>query len=155
MGEAARGYAEQLQRYGHGHALWWPQHTQGPDGLKREIDIGDVGYIDRDGAFHPLFNVTYSADDERNAGCVPTDNFAPLAYSPNAVEMKESFLPAGPMHSSSVTSRRSNVGFAVYVTSLSINTPLSSPLEVVKKLASLLGLRCPIALNAATQKARF
>ncbi|KAI0092298.1 hypothetical protein BDY19DRAFT_591513 [Irpex rosettiformis] len=105
MGEAARVYAEQLNRFSYGHALWWPEHTKGPNGRKREIDIGDVGYVDKDGAFHPLFNVTYAADDERNANRVPAGNFVVLDYHAGSVETKESFLPPGPLHSSSVSSR--------------------------------------------------
>ena len=122
MGEAARVYAEQLQRYRHGHPLWWPEHTQGPNGRKREIDIGDVGYIDSDGAFHPLFNVTYPADDERNAGSLPADDFVPLRYSTSAIEIKENFLAPGPVHSQSVTSRSVDVGLAAHVTSLFVQT---------------------------------
>ena len=120
MGEAARVYDEQLQVYKLGHPLWWPEHTKGPNGQRREIEIGDVGYIDSDGAFHPLFNVTYAADDERNAGRLPTDGFVPLRYSTSAIDPKENFLSPGPMHSRSVSSRRVDVTLGACVTFLTL-----------------------------------
>ena len=91
----------------------------GPNGCRREIEIGDVGYIDGDGAFCPLFNVTYAADDERNAGRLPTDGFVPLRYNASAIDPKEKFLSALPVHGCSVKSRRVAVEATVCVPSYS------------------------------------
>ena len=46
----------------HGLALWKPN----PEGLYGRVSIGDVGYVDEEGAFIQLFNVTLPWDDESN-----------------------------------------------------------------------------------------
>lgn len=118
MYKAARVYAEQLQRFNCGHALWWPEHRKGPDGQERAVEIGDVGYVDNDGAFHPLFNATYPLNDPRNAGRIPAKDITPLECNVDSLDIKKGFLPVGPLHSSSVISRRIGAEIAAYVQSV-------------------------------------
>ncbi|KAI0790237.1 hypothetical protein BC629DRAFT_1512516 [Irpex lacteus] len=86
MGEAASVFAEQLAKYKYGHALWWPEPTNGPLGHEHEVEIGDVGYIDEDGAFQLLFNVTYDANHEL------------MPYNKASIETKEKFCRTGPLY---------------------------------------------------------
>ena len=115
MGEAARIYAEQLHRFRYGHALWWPEHTRDLDGHKREVEIGDVGYVDEDGAFHPLFNVVRPANHERKEGYTLPPDFVPFDSATCSIEPKENFILPGPVHSSSIKSRRIRGELAAYV----------------------------------------
>ncbi len=100
MGEAARAYAEELSRFKYGHALWWPEPAEDSNGDYEEIDIGDVGRIDEDGAFQRLFNVTSGSP------CPPPGDFTPLTYDKSLVTRKKRFFPSGPIHSSSVSSHK-------------------------------------------------
>ncbi|KAI0084197.1 hypothetical protein BDY19DRAFT_973545 [Irpex rosettiformis] len=97
-------YAEQLSTYGHGHPLWYPEPTKGLDGCVRDAQLGDVGYIDEDGSFRRLFNVTVGAEHELNAGGVP-DGFVPLNFNEKLITVKEQFLAPGPLCSRSVKGR--------------------------------------------------
>lgn len=107
MGTAARVYAEQLAKFEFGHALYWPEPTKALNGQFHEPEIGDVGYIDEDGAFQVLFNVSHSADHQSHAGPPPfPGNFVPLDYDRNLVETKERFCTIGPLYSSGVRSQR-------------------------------------------------
>lgn len=97
MGLASTTYAEQLDFFRHGHALWFPEY---------EANIGDVGYIDEDGAFRRLFNVTFDAAHRLNRRGVP-EGFVPLSFDhEEQTDIKPSFLKPGPLHSRSVTSRQ-------------------------------------------------
>lgn len=74
------------------------------EGLGRkchEVQIGDVGYIDEDGAFRRLFNITVDADHFLNAGGVP-QGFAPLKFSENLITVRPRALDAGAYCSNSV-----------------------------------------------------
>lgn len=103
MGEAARIYAEELAKFNFGHALWWPEHTKDPNGREHDIEIGDVGYVDGDGAFHVLFNVTHDIDHPLSAGHFLDGVFEPLEYDSDSVETTERFLtPDNPVCGSTV-----------------------------------------------------
>ncbi len=115
MGEAAKVYAEELQKLAYGHPLWWPEHTKGPGGRERGIEIGDVGYIDSDGAFHPLFNIAHEREHELNAGKTPP-NFAPLVREDESIETKTSFLQPGPQSNSSIKHHQIRAEIAGYGT---------------------------------------
>jgi hypothetical protein len=113
MGEPATIYAESLARYKHGYPLWWPEPTKHLGGKVREVEIGDVGYVDEDGAFNTIFNVTYEANHERNDGVTPP-SFKPLAFDRNSVAVKEQFYTRGPLFSTSVRSQEIDTHLVTY-----------------------------------------
>ncbi|KAI0084204.1 hypothetical protein BDY19DRAFT_1026532 [Irpex rosettiformis] len=96
MGLAATVYAEILSRYGHGHPLWYPEPSEGLDRCRREIQLGDVGYIDAYGGFRRLFNITVGPEHELNAGGVPVD-FTPIVFSQALRRDEEKALGPGPL----------------------------------------------------------
>ena len=114
MGEPAAVYAETLARYKYGHPLWWPEPTRKLLGKPWEVEIGDVGYVDGDGEFRSLFNVTCDPSHARNAGGTPT-SFAPLAFDTNCVNVKERFCTRGPLHSTSVKSHKIETRLDTYI----------------------------------------
>ncbi|KAF8497035.1 kinase-like domain-containing protein [Russula emetica] len=67
-------YQEQLSSIYHGLALWKPNPV-----LYDRVSIGDVGYVNNEGAFIRLFNVTLPWDDESNKTLALGD---PLYYDP-------------------------------------------------------------------------
>ncbi|GJE97263.1 WD40 repeat domain-containing protein [Phanerochaete sordida] len=83
MGRAADDFAELLQHYKLGRALWDPE----PPRAYENIYIGDVGYIDEDGAFFRLFNVTVDENHPLNSGGVP-ENFTPLRFNKRLLQVK-------------------------------------------------------------------
>jgi len=94
---SAESYANELEVHGHGHPLWYP-------GLN-DIKIGDVGYIDDDGAFQRFFNVT---EEDANAQS-PTeevlapDNFHPLALPHGLVDVTPNYIQPGVLCGKSVS----------------------------------------------------
>ena len=75
-------YAEQLYPHGYGYPLWQPDHNF-PCG---EVEIGDVGYIEK-GGFFQLFNSMRNSDDRQALNGVPAafEQFKPskfLIYGP-------------------------------------------------------------------------
>ena len=104
MGIAADVYAQELSSYNHGLPLWSPEPADA-----YEVRVGDVGYIDEDGQFHRLFNVTvddshpYNLDPETGEPCVPTD-FHPLQFNSRLFSIKPKQFPPGPLPSRSVKS---------------------------------------------------
>lgn len=119
MGGAAKVYAEELHRLQYGHPLWWPEHTKGPGGRERGIEIGDVGYIDTDGAFHPLFNITHETEHELNAGKTPP-GFTPFVCEDGSIETKTPYFQVGPLSSSSVKGHQSWAAIEGYEAVVSI-----------------------------------
>lgn len=113
MGEEA----EELVKFKFGHALWWPEHTKDPNGRDHDIEIGDVGYIDGDGAFHVLFNVIHDADHALSApGHALNSVFSPLRYDSSSIETKERFrTPEDPVCGSSISEHKVSVQLAACV----------------------------------------
>lgn len=74
----------------------------GEDGRTRNVCLGDVGYVDEDGGFRSLFNITVDATDELNAYGVP-EGFVPVEYNTNLKSVKEDFLNPQPFCSKNVT----------------------------------------------------
>lgn len=104
MGRAATVYAQELSAYGYGHPLWCPEPTRGLDGCIRGIHLGDVGYIDEDGGFRRLFNVTVGANHELNTGGVP-EGFTPVEYNESLRSVRDNFLHPRPFCSETVEGR--------------------------------------------------
>ena len=98
MGIASNVYAEELSVYGHGRPLWIPEPVGG-----EEIRLGDVGYIDRDGQFHRIFNMTVGPEHPYNRYGVP-EGFIPLPIPPHLVQIRRNHLPLGPISSASIRS---------------------------------------------------
>lgn len=96
---AAKILAQALDHYGLGRASWSPEPLHG------DIYIGDVGYIDEDGAFHRLFNVTVDRDHPVNSGGVPK-NFEPLQFAPRLLTVRPNYFPAQPFVSRSVKNQK-------------------------------------------------
>ena len=88
MSLTARIYAEELYSSSHGTPLWTPQS---PDG---EVCIGDVGYLDDEGCFCRLFNVTVNRDHPRNKLGVP-DDFQVLTLRNHLLKVQRGYLLAG------------------------------------------------------------
>lgn len=106
MRTAAMIFAEQLDHLAQGHALWYPEPTKDSKGQAYEVHIGDVGYIDEDGAFYRLFNITLDASHELNSGGVP-DGFEPVPFDHAVhVKVKPDFWSQGPLCSRSIKSRK-------------------------------------------------
>lgn len=101
MSLAARVYAEELYRLGYGHPLWSPEPTNGLDRCVREIHLGDVGFIDEDGGFKRLFNVTVDATHELNAGGVP-EGFEPVKLNESLITIRDRPFDPLPLCSESV-----------------------------------------------------
>lgn len=122
MGLSATVYAELLSRYGHGHPLWDPEPSEGLDGCVRDVQLGDVGYIDAYGGFRRLFNITVDAQHELNAGGVPTD-FTPIAFNQSLKRHKEDALGPGPLCSEGVESHalEAQISGQVELISLCVN----------------------------------
>lgn len=97
MANASDVLAQELDHYCLGRALWSPEPLHG------DIYIGDVGYIDEDGAFHRLFNVTVDQDHPVNGGGVPS-NFKPLRFDQRLLTVRPSYFPAQSFVSRSVKS---------------------------------------------------
>ena len=89
--------AAELVGVGLGYPLWWSD----PD--KREIEVGDVGFV-YVGGFFRLFNVLFPPGHPANARGVPRD-FVPLQLSPDD-QLERSDFPAGPVMSPSAVLRR-------------------------------------------------
>lgn len=104
MSLAAQVYAEELYRHGFGHPLWSPEPIKGLDGCIREIHLGDVGYIDEDGGFRRLFNVTVDATHDLNAGGVP-EGFEPVKLNQRLITVRDKPFDPHPLCSESVEGR--------------------------------------------------
>lgn len=92
MGVAPEILANTLEHYGHGRAMWCPEPPEDLDNRAHEIQVGDVGYLDEDGGFRRLFNVTVGPDDELNKGGVP-DGFEPLRFNKRLLSLRRDQFP--------------------------------------------------------------
>ncbi|KAI0765560.1 hypothetical protein BC629DRAFT_1541098 [Irpex lacteus] len=117
MGHAAAVYADQLCTYGYGHALWCPEPTQSEDGCTRHVHLGDVGFLDEDGGFRSLFNITVGADHELNAAGVP-EGFQPVEVHNNLKSVRHGFLQPRAFCSETVKAHSASGGASVDVTSV-------------------------------------
>lgn len=75
--------AHNLDRFRHGHALWYPE---GPIGAT-EIRIGDVGYV-HDGAFYRVLNVTVDYDHPSNWDEDDESSELPETHQPLHIQQK-------------------------------------------------------------------
>lgn len=99
MALAPRIYAEELESLGNGRGIWFPEYP------KTGLEIGDVGYIDDDGCFKRIYNVT-----ESNAGVDPKDedaipapsDFKPLKIRSVLKDAKQHYFNPGVITSKSV-----------------------------------------------------
>jgi hypothetical protein len=59
-------YAEELSKLGYGHPLWLPEGSSD----SQAAELGDVGYIDEDGAFEFMFNfrLDYKGHQDKDMG---------------------------------------------------------------------------------------
>lgn len=152
MGEAATVYAKELHRLRYGHPLWWPEHTRGPGGRERAIEIGDVGYIDSAGAFHPLFNE--QTEHEFNANRSPP-NYTPFSLGAESIERKHSFLQRGPLHSTSVRGYKIQPEIAVYVVWNVFMHETNKGFGIDRNPYPVRQWRCLIGLNAGRTRGQF
>ena len=76
--------------------LWRPEPEN-----DQEIRVGDVGWVDEDGQFHRLFNVTVGADHPYNADGVPQD-FEPLEFNKRLFASSDNILPPQPVTSNGI-----------------------------------------------------
>lgn len=105
---AAKVYAEQLFRLGHGYPLWDPEPTK-----HGEVLIGDVGFI-FEGSFHRLFNATKkSHEDGANKEFGVPDGFKPFTMSDYGHEKKPGCLIPGPLCSKTVKHTSANAQLSV------------------------------------------
>lgn len=107
MGLAADIYAEELSGSRHGLPLWSPEPAD-----EYEARIGDVGYIDEDGQFHRLFNVTVGPDHPYNAGGVPPD-FEPLQFPLKLINVRDPLFSPSALISKNVTSHETSASASV------------------------------------------
>ncbi|EPS99271.1 hypothetical protein FOMPIDRAFT_35773, partial [Fomitopsis schrenkii] len=107
-------YAKELFKSGKGYPLWQPEATE--DDV--EVELGDVGYLDK-GGFCRLFNACRERDDPLNnkPQHVP-DGFVkfPADLSPKKTR---GAVDAGPIYSKSVKKLRGKAEVGVYVSSIS------------------------------------
>ena len=99
-------YAKELFRCGWGYPLWHPEASE--DDV--EVEIGDVGYLDK-GAFYRVFNacrdedddLNYKPQDDADAGELPRvpDGFQRFTAGLRAKKMRGA-INAGPYHSKTV-----------------------------------------------------
>ncbi|KAF9059485.1 hypothetical protein BDP27DRAFT_468492 [Rhodocollybia butyracea] len=89
-------YSQLLLPKKRGYPLWYPAPSENLPYEYRTagISIGDVGYLNRNGAFNYLFNVCCSADHPVNAAGVP-DGFQRLDVDPrNVDDLEQHYKPA-------------------------------------------------------------
>ncbi|KAK7453458.1 hypothetical protein VKT23_011731 [Stygiomarasmius scandens] len=74
-------YARSLYPHGHGYPLWTPEPNSlyPPEYQSKGVQIGDVGTISFDGAFHFLFNICKEATHSYNQWCGVPEGFQPLS----------------------------------------------------------------------------
>lgn len=90
-------YATQLGTLGHGHPLWSPEPR---DDL--EVQLGDVGIVNDDGAFVRLFNITCSESHKLNKHGVPHD-FQPYELNRELIAIRNRYIFPGFLMSSSMS----------------------------------------------------
>lgn len=112
---APRVYAEELYCYGHGLPLWCPEPTKGRDKTIREIELGDVGYVDKEGSFWRFFNITKPAEHEWNKDGGTPEGFIPHDIPDHLKSFMEYRLNPGILSSKTVTRTEIGAGIGMCV----------------------------------------
>lgn len=97
-----RFYSAQLSSLCHGYALW------NPDPVKEiydQVSIGDVGYVNSQGYFYRMFNVTLPSDDPSNNKLGQADPYEPLD-SGQFVNNHKTLFAKGDYHTPNVSSEK-------------------------------------------------
>ena len=68
-------YRVQLSALCHGFALWNPHPVKK---FYNQVSIGDVGYVNSEGFFYRMFNVTLPSDHPSNNKIGQADSYDPL-----------------------------------------------------------------------------
>ncbi|KAJ7601117.1 hypothetical protein C8J56DRAFT_26549 [Mycena floridula] len=83
-------YSNGLMPLGHGFPLWRPKPMNMMG--RRGVQVGDLGYVTRDGGFVFLFNIHRDKDDPSQSRGAP-DGFSPLQDMGEVAEETEHFVP--------------------------------------------------------------
>jgi hypothetical protein len=90
-------YVRELERLKFGRPIYNPEHP---------IDIGDVGFFDREtGDFCALFNVFVDAAEQVNANLGTPNGFEPLPRTFLSISAAKDYFPPQPIQSSSVMTK--------------------------------------------------
>jgi hypothetical protein len=102
-------YTRLLLPKGHGCPIWCPEPDENLPQAYREsgVRIGDVGRIDSDGGFDPLFNICAGADDPINPKGVP-DGFEQIVLESTDVKFRRNHHYPGSHICSKPLEKRSN-----------------------------------------------
>jgi hypothetical protein len=102
-------YTRLLLPKGHGCPVWCPEPDENLPLAYREsgVRIGDVGRIDPDGGFDPLFNICVRGDDPINCDGVP-DGFKQLVLESRDVKFRSNHHDRGSHVCSRPLERRPN-----------------------------------------------
>ncbi|KAF8415203.1 hypothetical protein L210DRAFT_2747694 [Boletus edulis BED1] len=82
----------------HGYPLWFPEPSSTlPSSYKADgLQIGDVGYVDGDGAFNVLFNISFRPNHALNQRLGVSSTFDPVGLDANYdVNVKLNAIPLG------------------------------------------------------------
>lgn len=97
-------YANGLAHLGYGHALWWPEGPHDSD----EVRIGDVGYINYNGAFIVLFNIDERSKNDPDKDMrrwLPEEACRYFSFSQVMVKRQDRYMPPDAYRSHSVKMR--------------------------------------------------
>lgn len=103
-------YRKELQKLGHGYPVYEPD----PGNEYDKVRIGDVGYVDRFGRFHTVFNAFLPPEHPVNQRRGTPRGFTPMD-SRSSTTFPRSDLPAGPMHSTYVRVLGCNFDVSGYI----------------------------------------
>jgi len=92
------------QSLSHGYALWNPEPVKN---TYDKVSIGDVGYVNCQGSFHRMFNVTLPWDDPSNNKLGTPEQYQPLGWDPFA-NIREKQFNKGDYYSPNVSSERNS-----------------------------------------------
>lgn len=110
-------YHAELRKLGHGLPIYEPD----PAGQYDKVRVGDVGYVDRFGFFHRIFNAFLPQDDTINLQYGTPNDFEPLAGNSTAIFHRNP-LPAGAMHSTYVRMLGGDFEVSGYAPSFLLNS---------------------------------
>ncbi|KAI0765564.1 hypothetical protein BC629DRAFT_1541120 [Irpex lacteus] len=153
MGIAATVYAEELSTYGYGHPLWCPEPIQRKNGTYRHIHLGDVGFVDEDGGFRSLFNITVDAHHELNSAGVP-EGFVPVDVNDNLESVRDGFLQPQPLCSETVRAHAASADASVYVIGMAQNRTLT-PLRQIRNVTTVAGGNLAYTFKCSSHRGAF